>query len=233
MADLYRVDAKKIKKRKWRKRIIWLIVIILFIAISIFAFIKIREMLKPNTVIKQSNATKTKVNYTDKTKRYEEANFGVDIPVGWEKAAPPGGQYKTHTWQTSEKGTNGQVITIYEDTIPANFAVNRVLIVRGENINLNIEGSASENCSQYTRGGSTTPSGVGALAKWQDIEFICDQGNKQRDVIGTSSRDGINTVILKGPLSGQHRYFFTYSNYNSANPDYTPFYETLQSFRMK
>lgn len=233
MSDLYRVDAKNLKKRKWRKRIIWLIVILLLVAISIFAYIKIREMLKPNTVIKQAKATQSKVTYTDKTKRYEEVNFGIDIPVGWEKLPASGGQYKTYTWQTSEKGTNGQVLTIYEDNIPSNFAVNRVLIVRGENTNLNIEGSASENCSQYTRGGSTTPSGVGAPAKWQDVEFICDQGNKQRDVIGTSSLDGINTVILKGPTAGPHKYFFTYSNYNAANPDYAAFYEALQSFSMK
>lgn len=233
MADLYRVDAKKIKKRKWRKRITWLLVILVLIALSIFAYIKIREMLKPNVVIKQSNAVQTKVTYTDKTKRYEEVNFGVDIPIGWVKIAPPKGQYRTYNWETSEKGTNGQVITIYEDTIPAKFAVNRVLIVRGENANVVTEGSASDNCSQYTLGGTSSQYGVGAPAKWQNVEFVCDQGNKQRDIIGTSSLDGINTVILKGPTSGQHKYFFTYSNYNVANPDYSPFYDALRSFSMK
>jgi len=233
MAEVYSLDTRGKKRKKWIKRIIWLIVFILLIFLTIFVVAKIREELKPKVTIKQATPITTKVTYESKTKRYEEVNFGIDILTGWKQMPRPAGPYKTYIWQTSESGTNGQVLTIYEDTIPVNFAVNRVLIVRGEGENLVQEGAASDNCAKYTRGGTTAQNQSGAAAKWQDVEFLCDQNNKQRDVIGTSSLDGVNTVILKSPTSGTHKYFFTYSNYNAANPDYGPFYDALKTFRMK
>jgi len=74
---------------------------------------------------------------------------------------------------------------------------------------------------------------VGASAKWQGIDFLCDQNNLERDVVGTSSLDGINTVSLNSPSGGgAHKFFFTYTN-QSINGDYSVFTDAVTSFKMK
>ena len=232
-SEIYSVDKRGQQRKKRRRRIIWTLVTLIFLGLIVALVIYILNMLKPKTVIKQATPIHTKVAYESKTTKYDEPYFTIDILKDWKQMPRPAGPYRTYTWQTSDSGTDGEVFTIYEDTIPPNFAVNRVLIVRGENDHLVLEGTASDNCIKYTRNGQATPGQVGALAKWQDVNFLCDVNNKQRDFIGTSSTDGVNTVILRGQTAGAHKYFFSYGNYNVANPDYGPFYDALNSLRMK
>lgn len=231
MAD-YVAESRVKKRRRWPKRLFWFIFILLFIGGSVYGVMYVRDKLKPNTVIKQAKPIETKVTFEDTKTKYNLPNFTIDIPKDWKLMPRPAGSYTSFTWQTSDKGTDGQIITIYEDKIPANFAVNKVQIVRGEGNHVVQEGGSSDNCSKYTKN-KNLANQTGAPAKWQDIDFLCDQNNKQRDVIGTSSKDGVNTVVVTGPTAGTHKYFFTYSNFNVANPDYSPFNNAITSFRMK
>lgn len=231
MAD-YVAETRVKKRRKWPKRLFWLIFVLALIGGAVYGVMYVKNMLKPNTVIKQAKPVETKVTFEETKTKYDQPNFTIEIPKDWKLMPQPGGSYKTYTWQKSNKGTDGQILTIYEDKIPANFAVNKVLIVRGEGDHVVPEGGMSDNCSKYTKN-SNLPNQVGAPAKWQDVDFLCDQHNKQRDVIGTSSKDGVNTVVLTGPTAGTHKYFFAYSNHNVANPDYSPFTAAINSFRMK
>ncbi len=223
----------KHRKSKHRRLIFWLIVL-LFVTILVLGLILfLRPKLAPKTVITKSTPRTSKVTYDTKTKHYEEADFSLDLPVVWQPVPRPPGPYQTFGWQTSVGGSKGQQITIFEDTIPVNFAVNRVLIVEGQTDRLQVDSSTSENCSTFTRGLTPQPGQVGVPAKWQSINFLCDQFNQHRDVIGTSSSDGVNTVLLKNQSTGViHKFFFTYTN-QVFNPDYSAFYATLQSFRMQ
>lgn len=233
MAEVYSVDKRNQQKKKRRRRLLWFLLFVIFVTAIVVAVVIILNMLKPKTVIKQANPTETKVAYEDKTIKYDQPHFTIEILKDWKQMPRPAGSYNTYTWKTSDSGTDGEVLTVYEDTIPVNFAVNRVLIVRGETDHLVLDGTASDNCVKYTRDGQSSPGQSGAPAKWQDVNFLCDVNNKQRDTIGTSSLDGVNTVILKGTTAGTHKYFFSYSNYNAANPDYQPFYNALNTLRMK
>lgn len=225
----YRVDKRE--KGKRRRNIIWLVVVLLLFGLGMQGWIWARHELRPKTSLKQAKAVTTTISYTAGNKRYQEPDFSISLPAGWQPVPRPPGTYQSYTWGTST-GTGGQQIVIFEDTIPEHFAVNRALIVKGEVDHLSLAGPASDNCANFTRGGSTIPSEPGALAKWQGVQFLCDQGNTERDVIGTSSTDGINTVILKNQRTGTtHRFFFTYNN-QSLSTDYSVFYNALQSFSM-
>ncbi|HXR49713.1 MAG TPA: hypothetical protein VN778_01655 [Verrucomicrobiae bacterium] len=221
---------KRPKSKRWRA-LKWVLLTVVLLACIGWAGQAIRHALKPKTVITQGRAVTTHVSYTTKTKHYNEGDFALDIPDTWQPIPRPAGPYKSFTWQSSDRITDGQVIEIYEDTIPENFSVNRVLIVEGENDHLMINGSISDNCSNYTdQFSSANP--LAAPAKWQGVAFLCDQANQERDVIGTSSTDGINTVILKSQSAGaSHKFLFTYTDY-SVNPDYTVFLNVLNSLRM-
>jgi len=218
-------------KRK-RRRITWLVIILIIILLLLLLGLWARSYFRPQTTINQAHAQSSKVTFNSATKHYDEPDFGIDLPATWHAVPRPIGPYQSYSWQSSDQVTNGQVIEIFEDTIPTNFSVNRALIVNGEVNHLSLEGGASDNCAQYTKPVHTTPNQVGVQAKWQGVDFLCDQGNTQRDVIGTSSTDGVNTVILLNQTTGKkHKFFFTYSDY-SQNPDYTIFYNALQSVRM-
>ncbi len=230
MATTYQADKRP--KTKRRRRILWLIIILLILWILFFGWLWLRNSLKPKVTIKQANPITTKVTYNSKIKHYDEPDFGIDMPASWSAVPRPPHTYQSFTWQSSDRVTDGQQIEIYEDTIPINFAVNRALVVVGEVDRVSVDGAVSDNCSRYTKPTNGGPNRVGVPAKWQGIDFLCDQSNQQRDVVGTSSNDGVNTVILHSQnSSATHKFFFTYTDY-ASNPDYTLFYDALASLRM-
>ena len=228
---MYQADQKPLNKR--RRRFKRLIIALLILAVLAGIVVYILHHLKPNTTIHQAAAITTNISSSnDKKLHYVEPDFSIDIPATWQPQPRPPHTYESFTWQVSEKGTNGQTITIFEDTIPANFAVNRELAVQGEVDHIVPEGDASDNCSTYTKGTAITNGEFGVPAKWQGVSFLCDQSNTERDVIGTSSTDGVNTVILKTSQGVSHKFFFSYENQNFATPDYSAFYDALRSFKM-
>ncbi len=228
---MYRLG--KHAKSKRRRIVFWLILVLLLLLLIFGSIIWTRQALQPRTVITKTTPRTSKVAFENKTTHYSEPDFSLDLPVDWKPTPRPAGPYQTYGWQTSIAGSKGQQIVIYEDTIPVNFAVNRVVIVDGQVDRLQLSGNASDNCSTFTRGLTPLPGQVGVPAKWQDVPFLCDQFNQERDVIGTSSTDGVNTVLLKSQATGaSHKFFFSYTN-QVINADYSAFYAALQSLRMQ
>lgn len=227
---MYRVAHRE--KGKRRRVIVWVIIIIIILLLLCFLGFWIRQKLQPKATIKQAAAITTKVSYASQTTHYDEPDFGIDLPAAWSAVPRPPHTFQSFTWQNSDKGTDGEQIEIYEDTIPLNFASNRALIVTGEVDHVNLIGAASDNCSTFTKPAVAGHGATGVPAKWQNVDFICDQNNQARDVIGTSSSDGVNTVILRNQSTGaSHKFFFTYTNH-ASNPDYTLFYNAIQSLHM-
>lgn len=230
---MYRAG-KHPKQGRRRKRAVWLMIFALLLIGGITLYNIVNKELQPKTVIKQAAPRTSKAVFETKTKHYEEADFSLDLPNDWVTVPrPTATPYQSYTWRSSDRVTDSEEITIYEDTIPVNFAVNRVLIVSGQQDHLQLEGSVSDNCSTFTQGLSPAAGQVGVPAKWQNISFLCDQFNKQREVVGTSSSDGVNTVLLKTESTGKtHKFFFSYTTHD-GNPDYSAFLSALQSFRTR
>lgn len=228
---MYRAG-KPEKRRRYRK-LRWFIALLILIGVSYAGYLVVLDMLKPHTVIKKAKATQTTISYDSKTKHYEEPDFVIDIPITWMPVARPAGPYQTFTWQSTEAGNSGEIIQIFEDTIPENFAVNKALVVSGEGDHANVNGVVSDNCTTYTTQKTAKPGQRGIPAKWQGIDFLCDHDDTTRDVIGTGSVDGLNLVLLKSPRDGTgHKFLFTYTSH-SLNPDYTLFYSAIQSLKMQ
>lgn len=221
------------EKSRRRRVIFWGTLSLIILAIIIFGALWFIHHLKPQTQIKQAKAVTSTINYSPKTKQYSEPDFTIALPNSWHVVDRPPGPYQTYTWQSSDVGSNGQVITVFEDTIPPDYAVNRVLIVSGQVDHLTLDGVASDNCANYTTSNAVVQVGKpGVMAKWQGVSFICDNANTQRDIIGTSSTDGLDFVLLRNQSTGKtHKFLFSYTDY-SINPDYNVFYDTLNSLRM-
>lgn len=217
---------------KGRRLIGWAVLLLLVGGLIFGTTGVLREKLQPHTVITKTTPRVSSVAYENKMVHFEEPDFSLDLPAGWQPVARPAGPYQTYAWQISQAGAKGQEFKVYQDTIPSNFAVNRVVVIEGQTDHVQQSGNASDNCATFTRGLTPAAGQVGVPAKWQNISFLCDQFNQQRDVIGTSSSDGVNTVRLKSSAGVVHAYFFTYTN-QAVNPDYTIFYNALRSFRLK
>lgn len=228
---MYRLGQRHEKKRpsKLRRLLVFLIFLSLFAGAAWYLW----GLLKPETTFKQAAPKITKLDYNEdsKTRVFDESNFSIELPLSWQKQPKPANSYNSFVWKNINTHQNSEEITVYEDKIPAKYAVNKVIIVKSQGSQLTQEGDVSENCSKYTKSSASYENVAGAPARWEGVDFLCDQANKTRDVIGTSSIDGINTVVLNGS-NGAHKYFFTYTN-NSITGNYVTFTDMLRTFRMK
>ena len=142
--------------------------------------------------------------------------------------------YTIYQFKSTGPGYAGnRSLDIFEDSSLPNFAVNRMLpVTPNEEGGLTTDASlVSDNCSAYTTGPTTGRKTIAEPAKWQGIDFLCDMGNTLRNVVGTGSKDGLNTVIVQTPTSRPHHYFFVYTEGNDK-PDYSFFVNAINSFKV-
>lgn len=211
----------------------------LYIVLALFAIVVIatifaaRHFLAPDTQIgKTPAATLTNVNFEQtKLQTIDEPSFTMSIPASWKISAMPNDvPQATYLWKGTVGEDKSRWISAYVDQSLANFAVNKALHVQANGVSINVIGSTSDNCTSFT--GATSSQTGKSPAKWESIDFLCDSGNYERNVVGTVSADGLNNINITGPLKGIHKYFFTYTD-NSNQPDYTIFTNALKTFKAK
>jgi hypothetical protein len=151
------------------------------------------------------------------------------LPSDWKFISHQTSVYDIYTWHNTKTDPGVEQLQVYFDTIPPSLGVNRVLPVQANADELTPT-TVSDTCANFT--GNKVPGSAKTPAKWDGINFLCDLANYERDVVGTSSSAGINTVTLTGPATGAHKLFFTYTD-NGATPDFTIFTNAIQSFRLK
>lgn len=206
-------------------------IVVLIICLAITGTVWAHRLLQPNTQLTQS---KPFVGYvpvsSTPTQLIKKSIFTMALPAGWQAATPPPVADTVYSW----KGTgddDARRLDVYVDKLPENMAVNRLLPVEGDGDQLNVVGMVSDNCANFTDKTTESTATGTASAKWSGVSFICDLGNYERDVVGTGSAEGMNTVTMTGPAAGSHHFFFVYTD-NSANPDYALFQTILKSFRI-
>ena len=193
-----------------------------------------RAIFQSNTVLHQSQAVIRNVPASSTpTQHITQALFTIDLPATWEQKPPSSVVPKpSFTWQGTAGDDSARWMDIYIDTIPANFAANRLLPVEANASGIDVTGTTSDNCLNFTDK-STQPSPTGTVpAKWGGVNFLCDVGNYERDVVAIGSAEGINTVTLTGPSGARHKILLVYTD-NSPSPDYTLFASAVKSFQLR
>ena len=231
---MYRYERRHAPWKDYRKRALTIVIIILLVVAVITGWYI--EYNSGTTIIHSSGAKTTTVSTNAvSVQTFNEPVFSIQLPIDWKLISHTTGIYDSYTWQDTTKYEDNRNLNLYVDTIPTTAAVDRLQPVIAEGDRLQV-GVMSDNCLTFV--GPTKINAQSAqslpnqVAKWQGINFICDLGNYNRNAVGTSSPQGINTVTLTGPTTGQHSFFFLYTDHN-ITPDYTIFTNALASFRVR
>jgi hypothetical protein len=221
----------RLGEREHHHRKVYISLALLAIVIVAGLFTAKHYLQSDSQITKQSPAAITSVSYQQrKTQQLDVPLFTMSIPVTWKlsgiNAEDPKPKY---IWQGTAGEDKNRWISVYTDTALASFAVNRALRIQANGPGITVIGSTSDNCTSFT--GASKAQAV-TPAKWETIDFLCDSGNYERDVVGTVSPDGMNNINLAGPTKGVHKYFFTYTD-NSNQADYSIFVNALKTFKAK
>jgi hypothetical protein len=165
----------------------------------------------------------------------KEPTFTIQLPSDWVQTASidvPSDH--SITWQATAKYYSDRILQIYIDTIPATTPVNAELPIQPDG-NHFVVGTLSQNCSDFTPGGTQNDAQAELLApkesEWDSVNFICDLARFTDNQVGTGTIGSqINTTTITGPTSGTHSYFFLFSDRNIV-PDEAMFIDMLTSFK--
>lgn len=157
--------------------------------------------------------------------------FSLELPKDWHEVATDKNSPTAPKFSFSGTSAQAQMLDMYIDNPPVNMAVNRAVIVSGQGDGLSYD-SVSDNCATFTEASLKNPQTGNAPARWQATHFICDMANQTRALVGTMSTEGVNQVTITGPTVGAHKIFITYID-NNINPNYSTFYDILQSLHFK
>jgi hypothetical protein len=226
--DLYVAGHKAGRPRRGKRALLTLLGIVV-VVITAFA---VRHLLSSDTSLGETPpAATSKVSLPIQHKRHiSERFFSLDLPTDWRSTASPNQPYAIYSWHNTAGNKGVRRLDVYLDGAPR-LAVNRVLPVQANGTRLVLLGQVSDNCMTFTEGAKRTAA-ASMPAKWRGVNFLCDTANPLRDVVGTSSPNGIDTVKVSSPGTGTHDFFFVYTD-NSATPDYDVFTGIVTSFQAK
>lgn len=183
------------------------------------------------TTIKDKSAHNTSIS---------EELFSLILPGPWKLSSQDwDARYQAYQWDSQDTKLAGRWFRVYVDTIPKDQAVNYLLPIKFQD-GLMTFGTISDNCVNFTQGAIPQekrpvfiPLSQASLpSRWELIDFLCDNANVDQQVVGGSSDAGLNTVILKGPNKGTHKYFFMYRD-NNISADLGTMEKILATFTVK
>lgn len=194
-----------------------------------------REYFQADTTISATpKATVTKVLGAETNlKNFEAGPITLSLPKDWEEFVAPDTANATRSWRNTLKNKGVQVVTAYVDSLPPTpKALNRVLAVESAGDRIQQLGSVSDNCTDFVDGGRQPSVGTGKVsARWNGVQFVCDNANYLLNVVGIASKDSVNGVTLVGP-SGSHKVFLTFTDAN-VSPKNDILMSAVESLRVR
>lgn len=220
---------KQIHKHRRSQKISVIILLILFFGLLVFWLMQLK--IAPSAIIRNDPPVSKNYTASDMAKvNVDKPEFKMELPAGWVErtviASPTGPRYTF-----SAKIGEAQILDIYIDNPPTNLGINKAIVVSAQGSGLTHE-YVSENCITFTDPKYKNPHTGFAPARWQEIDFICDMANTNRQVVGTISRDGMNQVHTVGASGATHTVLMTYTD-NNITPSYSTLYDIIASMQFK
>ncbi len=224
---MYQYDKRTHKHAKLKKRVIWTTILIVFVGV-VYGLSRLK--ISPEQDIKNSAPLSRAYNSgQDKKQQFAKTEFTFTATSGWKEYAAQQGQLTPK--YLFKDVSKSRILEVYIDNPPEQLGVNKVIVVDSVDGVLSHD-VVSDNCTTFTDSSKKNPqTGIG-IAKWQEIEFLCDMGNAARAVVGTISDDGKNMFSATTPTGRTYKVFITYTD-NNINPDYNVLYDILGSLKFR
>jgi len=209
-----------------------LLEIVIVVAILVAVGFAAKHFLSAGTSISNMPPSVTTVvsPHTAGKKHADAGMFTLELPADWKSATPPQQAYKIYSWHNTAQNAGVRRLDVYVDGAPQ-MPVNRVLPIQANGSQLVPLGQVSDNCVTFTQGAKNA-GGSSLPGKYKQVNFLCDTANYARNVVGTSSPNGVDTVKVASLASGGHSFFFVYTD-NSATPDYDILTDIITGFHLK
>ena len=222
---MYKVN----RRTKYKNRIVPVLLIIALGSLGFAVWLWIQNDITFKSPQQPDVITST-VNGIQNEKTFDEQLFKITTPGDWElyqRSTNPTIYY----FRSTAKHIDQRTLVIYIDAQTETYAVNRVFPVTPHGKKF-ITGDLSDVCSNFVGSADDSRRNQNIKAWWQKVPFVCDMGNTNRNSIGTSSKEGVNTVTLTGPETGKHAYFLIYTDHNSK-PDFNLANRIISSLEAK
>ena len=218
-------------KPRRRRHVVAIVSLLLIVLAGVGAYGYHYFMQDTATVIQNSaGTTKQAVIPDNQIKHFDQGGFSFDLPSDWALTKHDSALYDLYSFKATVTNADNRYLDIYVDKIPLKLAVNKEVALRSQGDVLS-HGEVSENCLTFA-GTTTTSSALTIPTTWQGVNFLCDNDNKTRNVVGTGSPNSVNAITLKGQSGASHQFFYVYTD-NNYTPDYAIFYHMLESFVVK
>ena len=225
--QVYRVGRRG-RRRHWRRGVA--VFLLLTASVGYLVYRQISSDVQP-VIANPKQAVRTVVAERPEVQRFDFASFRFNLPPDWKQVNTTNSASHKFSFQSTQKNADNRYLDVYVDQLPTTMALNKAVAVRAEGAKLS-HGLASDNCTNFTTAPASGSTVLSFPAKWDGVDFICDNDNITRNVLGTSSPGAVNQVVLTGPSTGRHAFFFVYTD-NNYSPEYAIFYGMLDSFQAK
>ncbi len=232
MYRLGRRGKKKAKRKLWVSILIVLLIVCGGVGVGIFMLLRedTEQISLPQAITREYAPPQG-----EDEKIFTQETYTFRLPSDW--VFKGHNEYPTniYSYQATAKNADNRTLEIYVDRVPTDKAFNRILPVIISENKIVVTGSVSENCIEFTGLNGVNPQTAGVstlMSKWQGVEFLCDVGNYTRNLVGVGTIDTKTNIILTGPESKQHTYYFLYIDHN-INPDYQILEKALESFAVR
>lgn len=232
----YKYGRRPGRRRRTRVAIVLLISFSIIGAIGSLVYLDISKSNKDTAVTGPGRTVAQSVDSNQDVLRIDEPTFTMELPGDWKQVSRKKTTLENSiTWQGTKKREDNRKLTLYVDVIPPNIAINKLLPVTVIENGL-IYGDVSDNCATFTQKGTLDAGKAVAnrdsVAKYKEIDFVCDLAQVVQNKTGTGSIGSINSVSVAGPTKGQHKYFFLFDDQN-IQPNLTILTNALKSFKAK
>jgi hypothetical protein len=213
---------------------LWYLVPVVIIGVVSGAIWLSNILIQPRTSITQSPAVTRYIpaSLTKTQTITTKGLFALQLPADWVATPAAPTIYGGYSWRGDAATFDAaRRLDVYMDTIPMKMAFNRLLPVQAISDHFEVTNITSDNCVSFTdKTSDPIASGI-ATAKWGGVNFLCDTGNYERDVVAIGSVEGINMTMLHGTKTGAHHILLVYTD-NSPSPDFEIFSSIVKSFNL-
>jgi hypothetical protein len=226
---MYRADKKQTKRRLFIEFLLFVVPFLIVLALLIWLAFFRNSGSSSVSFVKTGSET---ASVEPKTTVFDNGLFKITLPATWQALGRKSPfSYETYyQFQNTQVNYKDQMLRIFVDIFPSDYAINFLLPVTVVNNHL-VAGTMSDNCETFNGApladnGSQTAS-VNWVAQWQGISFTCDMINHQ--TVGTAIQADGYGVSLKSSNGTVHKYFFVYIDSNTE-PNYQNITNVVNSF---